>query len=1416
MTRGRSSIALLIALVALLAMPAGALAQAVSAHSDPVAELPDDLITRPVLQSQWGTLPPGIGIDNERSGGLPETFCGIERTDDNTADAAPSPTDQQFKLIYAYASDQPDRFDALKNKLQASVSLLTRYLAGQSGGAKTIRFDLGTNCGPQYVDIQVVPLPSPQSYYVVSGVPQFNRLNDDVRAAANLPPGSRRNLLVYADALRGTDGVGGTGMRYTTPGVADVPDASNPHNNGDLLSVVWGPTTVPAGSYATPATLMHELSHNLGAVQASAPHTTDSSNGGHCTDEQDLMCYADGGPNNTLTYTCDYRSGQDDYFDPSPAPSSYLDTHWNVFNSEHLAPCAEADATLSCGNADTTPPVNTTPAPATSWYTAPYAVALSGTDSESGVDHMEWQVDGGAVNEVGNGDTVTISTSGIHTLSTRAVDEAGNASSWRNDTVKVDVTKPTDTTDPGTVNWRGTTADVTVTAVDPASGVDHIEWRLDGGTIHTDGNGAVVNVAGDGNHTLSTRAVDVAGNISDWRNHTIRIDTVTPVDDTAFSSGWHTSAFMVSVQGSDAHSGIDTLTYSVDGSPPTTGASPTSVQLSNEGEYTMTTRVKDVAGNQTGWKTHTVRIDTTAPSNLTTPSDEVWTTADYQVDVKASDQTSGIAEVQWRVDGNAYLSGASGSRATVAGTGDHIFETRARDVAGNYSGWRSEHVRIDRVLPTNTTIPAPSSPVGNPYTVTVSGTDAHSGVDHVEWKVDGGATQTSTTATISGNGIHTLETRVVDRAGNATPWRADTIEVDAVSGDATPPTDTTTTAPTGWRTGAIPVTVSATDAGSGVDYLEWRLDSGLVKSTQNGDTPTFVISGDGAHMLETRAADHAGRISGWREQTFKIDGSLPSDDTDIPAGWSDSATVTLDGSDSVSDIAEIEYRVGTSGPYLHGTVGQQLTLSGDGEYVITHRAIDLAGNATPRLTETLKVDTTLPTNTSAVPASTWTTDPIELTLSGTDATSGLDKMQWRVDGGDIHDGGPAIVDTDGEHVLETRAVDVAGNASAWRADTVRVDTTAPQNTTAAVPTGWISTPYDVVVTGDDGAGSGLDTIELKVDGVIIAGDHTTVTGDGNHTVETRLTDDLGNQSAWRVDHVKIDTVVPTATLTCAASSAWNARAVACTPVASGGPSGLSALTLSRNGGAPAAVTTGRAVSIATDGSHTLTLKAVDGAGNQKVVTARVKVDRTNPAVSLGCVAASTPTGYVCRASGSDRLSGLAALFYSVNGGAWTALPSNGTFTVASGSVRVLARDAAGNQALTAPVTLAARTKPVVQVQDPVTVRSSSKPVYLAGHKDPDSLVGALLAARSPNGTVSIDLRPLAVGRGKFKVQIKLTSGKHRRTVTKTYKVGRGGTLPRIAASLSKATEKATVQLTVSKTSGRKWKRYATSKVVLAK
>lgn len=83
---------------------------------------------------------------------------------------------------------------------------------------------------------------------------------------------------------------------------------------------------------------VHELGHNLGAVQNTAPHSTGA---GHCNDEIDVMCYRDGGPRNqTMRQVCPnperYDCTRDDYWNPNPPPGSYLARNWNTFRSLFL------------------------------------------------------------------------------------------------------------------------------------------------------------------------------------------------------------------------------------------------------------------------------------------------------------------------------------------------------------------------------------------------------------------------------------------------------------------------------------------------------------------------------------------------------------------------------------------------------------------------------------------------------------------------------------------------------------------------------------------------------------------------------------------------------------------------------------------------------------------------------------------------------------------------------------------------------------------------------------------------------------------------------------------------------------------------------------------------------------------------
>src|SRR3954454_14489611 len=286
--------------------------------------------------------------------GLPTAWCGDETGGDDTAHAATPPSQPQFKVVYAYPADRPDRFAGWKDALQANVAVVERFLSAQDGGTKALRFDMGTRCGPQYVDIQVVQLPGARSSYADN----FGAISGAVSRALGGASGPR-DAIVLADGLSGSAseyGLGETIMGTT----GEVHGAANVHNRGGLTSVLFSRDGVAAPGAAKwgwwPEGMLHEMTHNLGAVQWGAPHSTEPRGQslpqyGHCWQGADVMCYTeDAGAAHPMQQDCaglpgaipqNYDCGRDDYFTPAPAPGSYLATHWNTFDSAFLAPCGE-------------------------------------------------------------------------------------------------------------------------------------------------------------------------------------------------------------------------------------------------------------------------------------------------------------------------------------------------------------------------------------------------------------------------------------------------------------------------------------------------------------------------------------------------------------------------------------------------------------------------------------------------------------------------------------------------------------------------------------------------------------------------------------------------------------------------------------------------------------------------------------------------------------------------------------------------------------------------------------------------------------------------------------------------------------------------------------------------------------------
>jgi hypothetical protein len=220
----------------------------------------------------------------------------------------------RFQLLYVRAADMPDRFADYQASIQQwarDADGILNASAAATGGIRHFRYVHDANCIPIVQNVTVTASGDDSLSNIIMELffQGFNRAD--------------RNYVIFADAS--------VYCGIATIVSDDNPTASNSHNTGPYYSRVdarcWGG-----------ATIAHEMMHNLGGVQSSAPHATAY---GHCTDEHDIMCYQDSGTT-VLQYLCDisqsglFDCNRDDYFNTNPAPGSYLATHWNTAESAFL------------------------------------------------------------------------------------------------------------------------------------------------------------------------------------------------------------------------------------------------------------------------------------------------------------------------------------------------------------------------------------------------------------------------------------------------------------------------------------------------------------------------------------------------------------------------------------------------------------------------------------------------------------------------------------------------------------------------------------------------------------------------------------------------------------------------------------------------------------------------------------------------------------------------------------------------------------------------------------------------------------------------------------------------------------------------------------------------------------------------
>jgi flagellar hook assembly protein FlgD len=339
--------------------------------------------------------------------------------------------------------------------------------------------------------------------------------------------------------------------------------------------------------------------------------------------------------------------------------------------------------------------------------------------------------------------------------------------------------------------------------------------------------------------------------------------------------------------------------------------------------------------------------------------------------VWTASQTNDIVRFAWD------LRSASGS---LVPDGTYTWTLRAKDTWGNSGVNKSGSFTIDHTAPV--TKAAISSTAGrngwsvSPATVTLTATDARSGVASTWWRLGTGtAKRYGGSALVTADGTRSFGYRSVDRAGIREAWRTVVVKI-----DRTPPVIKTALAGTAslvagtWRS-AVSLTPRITDTTAGVAAKTVSVDG---KAAVSLGTSPVVVAKEGAHALVLVATDLAGNRA-TTTVTFTIDTTAPI--VKLPGTSPAPPTVTPNG-DGVTDTVTLPYTVSEAGTVkalitapdgstvvrtINATVAaghQTLVWDGrndagkavhDGRYTVTLAARDLPGNKGAAVSEPVDV-----------------------------------------------------------------------------------------------------------------------------------------------------------------------------------------------------------------------------------------------------------------------------------------------------------------------------------------------------------------------------------------------------------------------------------------------------------------------------
>ena len=342
----------------------------------------------------------------------------------------------------------------------------------------------------------------------------------------------------------------------------------------------------------------------------------------------------------------------------------------------------------------------------------------------------------------------------------------------------------------------------------------------------------------------------------------------------------------------------------------------------------------------------------------------------------------------------------------------------------------------DTIAPTLTLtedpVPATSGWHLGATAVTIVATDNADDAPVVEYRIGDGEWAPYTAALpIEADGVQTITARATDAASNVAE-RSLEVKVDATAPD--------TVATLELIGDSVEVTLAASDAGSGVDRIQWEGPGTFWGTYQAPFTRALTNE---PQIIQFAATDVAGN----EEERASIElPALAEVDTEAPvvtiepdraandAGWYDGAvTISVTATDApaadaaagadvaASAVTSVEVSIdgGEWAPY-----SEPVTIDAEGATTIEARATDAAGNTSQPVKLDVSIDSVKPTVSAAAVGSL-------LILTGVDDGSGVERIEYSVKKnkkpatGWREYAGPFPIDA--MSVVSVRVIDAAGN-----------------------------------------------------------------------------------------------------------------------------------------------------------------------------------------------------------------------------------------------------------------------------------------------------------------------------------------------------------------------------------------------------